>query len=461
MTVVPPPVSDRRRVPVPPRRGADPEIVVPLAVVCGAIIVLTWCVRGLVVTPPLTHAARLGAGARLTGITAAYLSAVQVLLVGRLPWIERSVSGQVMRLWHGWGGGAVLLLSMVHAGFAMAAQAALARRSFLGAALAMIVHFRFVAPALVGLVLMMAAAVTSIRSLRQRLGYVRWYLVHVGTYLAVPLAFLHELLGADFSATGARIVWSALFMGAGATVFWFRVVVPVRVTRRHQPRVAAVVDEAPDVVSVRIVGRDLEALGALPGQYLRWRVLAPRSWWRARPFSLSAEAGDGLRFTAKVTGALGAELRSLTPGTRIAIEGPYGAFTEQLRTRRRVLLLAGGVGVTPLRALMERLVGYVGPAEAEVTLIYRADRESDLIFTAELAELSRRGDAPVHYLLGPRGDSGRPDPLAPQALAELVPRLPDHDVFVCGPPGMVAVARTSLLAAGVPPSQIHTETFAG
>ncbi len=460
MTVVPP-VSDRRRVPVPPRRGADPEIVVPLAVVGGAIVVLMWCVRGLVVMPPLTHAARLGAGARLTGITAAYLSAVQVLLVGRLPWIERSVSGQVMRLWHAWGGGAVLLLSVVHAGFAIASQSAGVRRSFAGAGLSMVVDLRFVALAVVGLLLMLAAALTSVRPVRARLGYVRWYLVHVGTYLAVPLAFLHELLGADFTATGARIVWSGLFLAAGGTVFWFRVVVPVRVTRRHQPRVAAVVEEAPDVVSVRIVGRDLEALGALPGQYLRWRVLAPRSWWRARPFSLSAGAGDGLRFTAKVTGALGDELRSLAPGRRIAIEGPYGAFTEQLRTRRRVLLLAGGVGVTPLRALMESLVGYVGPAEAEVTLIYRADREADLIFTAELAELSRRGGAPVHYLLGPRGGSGRPDPLAPEALVELVPRLVDHDVFVCGPPGMVALARASLLAARVPPSQIHTETFAG
>jgi ferredoxin-NADP reductase len=454
-------MSQQTRVPVPPRRGADPEIVVPVAVFLGAFVVLTWCVRGLVVNPPLTQGASLGAGARLTGMAAAYLSVVQVLLVGRLPWVERSVPGQVVRLWHGWGGAAVLVLAVVHACFATASQAATTRTPFVGAAIGMVAHFRFVLPAALGLVLMLAAAATSIRYLRGRLGYVRWYLVHVGTYLALPLVFLHQIYGADFTAPAAQVVWSGLFVAAGLTVAWYRVVVPLRATRRHQPRVAAVVEEGPDVLSVHIVGRDLDRLGALAGQYLRWRVLAPGAWWHARPFSLSAvPTPGGLRFTAKAPGALGGELRSLRPGTRIAIEGPYGAFTEQLRTRRRVLLLAGGVGVTPLRALMESLVAYVGRAEAEVTLVYRADRASDLIFSREVEDLAKRPGTAVHYLLGPRGDADRPDPLAPGALAALVPRLPDHDAFVCGPPGMVAVARTSLLHAGVPPHQIHSETFA-
>jgi ferredoxin-NADP reductase len=71
--------------------------------------------------------------------------------------------------------------------------------------------------------------------------------------------------------------------------------------------------------------------------------------------------------------------------------------------------------------------------------------------------MSRRRGAGLHFLLGPSGSAyGR---LAPQALRELLPDLAEHDVYLCGPPGMVRTVTASLRRAGVPDSRIHTENF--
>jgi ferredoxin-NADP reductase len=115
-----------------------------------------------------------------------------------------------------------------------------------------------------------------------------------------------------------------------------------------------------------------------------------------------------------------------------------------------VALIAGGAGITPIRALFETLPG--GPGE--VALLYRAQRPEELVFREELDELARRRGAEVHYVVG--GDSA----LSAQALARLLPDVGQRDVFVCGPPAMVEATRTSLREAGVPGRHIFTERFA-
>ncbi|GAA2452285.1 hypothetical protein ACFPFX_13665 [Streptomyces mauvecolor] len=68
-----------------------------------------------------------------------------------------------------------------------------------------------------------------------------------------------------------------------------------------------------------------------------------------------------------------------------------------------------------------------------------------------------RPEASLHYLLGPSDASF--DPLAPQALRNLVPDLAEHDVYLCGPGPMADAATASLIKAGVPEQHIHTEQF--
>jgi predicted ferric reductase len=188
-------------------------------------------------------------------------------------------------------------------------------------------------------------------------------------------------------------------------------------------------------VSLEVGGVRLDRLRARAGQFFIWRFLSRRHWWEAHPFSLSA-APDGrrLRITVKDLGDHTRSLRDVEPGTRVVAEGPFGGFGP---TGRGVALIAGGIGITPVRALLEDMPG-------DVVVVYRVAREEDLILRSELDELAH-----VHYVVGGA-------PLSPERLLELVPDLAARDVFVCGPPAMTEAVR----ATGVPRRQVYVERFA-
>jgi ferredoxin-NADP reductase len=224
----------------------------------------------------------------------------------------------------------------------------------------------------------------------------------------------------------------------------------------HDLRVARVVREGPDAVSVLISGRHLDRLGAESGQFFRWRFLTGPLVWSANPYSLSAPPTPGLlRFTAKDLGGHSRALAALEPGTRVIAEGPYGAMTAARRRREPVLLVGGGVGITPMRALLESLPARPGA----ITLVYRASSERDVILRRELDVLAAARGAHVHYVIGRRRDLGG-DPLGGDALARLVPDLRRHEVFVCGPDGLRKAVEAACRRARVPRRRIHCEDFA-
>lgn len=226
---------------------------------------------------------------------------------------------------------------------------------------------------------------------------------------------------------------------------------PVRLNLRHRLRVDSVHKEAPGVYSVVISGRRLPEMGVRPGQFLRWRFLTEGMRWTSTPYSLSAPPRpDLLRITVKALGDHSAAVPLLRPGTRVWAEGPYGALTADRQTTHRSLLIAGGVGVTPLRALFETLPG-------DVTLLYRARTNEDLALGGELEAVARwRGGKVLYALNGPQGR--RPD-LTADALRAAVPDLDSHDVYLCGPHGFAQDLYAELRGAGVPDRRIHHESF--
>ena len=397
----------------------------------------------------------LTAAGRVTGLLGGYTVAVVLLLMSRAPWIDHGLGPDRLGRWHAMGGRYLLSLLVAHAlliiwGYSLTAHAGVLAETRL-----LVVAVPDVLLASIGLGLFVVVGVVSAGAVRRRVTYETWYLLHLLTYVAVGLSFLHVLsTGADFRSTAAKAAWIALYGGAAAALLWYRWLGPVRLALRHDFRVSAVEPEAPGVVTITVTGRDVDRLVVAPGQFFRWRFLTSTGWWQSHPYSLSAmPAGNDLRLTVKDLGDHSRDVQALLPGTRVLAEGPYGAFTPARRRGRGVLLLAGGIGITPLRTMLECLGSDVGP----VTLLYRVNDESEVIFGTELAQLAEADHVTLRYVVGPPGGDG--DVLVGTRLSRAVPDLARRDAFVCGPPRFMDAAGAALLRCGMPGDHIHLEQF--
>jgi predicted ferric reductase len=391
--------------------------------------------------------------AKFFGLHAALVMMFQLLLVARLPWLDRRIGMDRLTSWHRWVGFGLLWTILTHATLVVLGYATLDDASMGKTFLAL----AGVPASLMG---MLAAAIVvvigavSVRYARRRLRYETWHGVHMLLYVALGLAFVHQLLETTTftSSAFAMAYWWALWLFAFGSLIAGRIVVPLVRNSRHQFRVAAVVPESPDTVSVYVTGRHLERLPVQAGQFCIWRFPGHNHWWLANPFSLSAAPnGRSLRLTAKAVGTTSAGLRNLEVGTRVFLEGPYGAFTTLHRTRPGVVLIAGGVGVTPVRSLLEE------HTPGDFVVLYRVRDESDAVLLNELRQLvaARRGR--LHLLTGRTGQGARP--FEPAALHQLVPDITQRDVYVCGPPAMTEAVLTSLRVMKVPSGQVHAEKF--
>lgn len=436
--------------PVPPVRVTPTALRNGILAAALAVTAL-WAVQA---EPSARLDVLFATGAHLTGLLAGYGVLVMLFLMARVPAVEHGVGADRLARLHALGGRYVLTLCLGHALLALCGYAAHSDTDLLSATLDLL-GYPGLALAAVGTALLMAVGVTSARAMRRRVPHETWRAVHLLTYLGAALGFVHQLAGPDVAGSILTVwAWSMLHATVAVLLVWYRVVVPVRQALKHSLRVIDVRDEGPGVVSVVMQGIGLDELRAEPGQFFRWRFLRRRLWHTALPFSLSAPVRDDtLRITVKALGDHTRRMRRLKPGARVLATGPFGALTAHRRTKRKVLLLAGGVGITPMRALFETLPG--GPGD--VTLLYRAGSTEQLVLREELEEIARSRGAGLHYLLG-RSDASF-DPLAPQALRNLIPDLAEHDVYLCGPPGMTASATAALVRAGVPEEHIHAECF--
>ena len=184
--------------------------------------------------------------------------------------------------------------------------------------------------------------------------------MHFTVYAAIALSWFHMIPdGNEFVIDRvAADYWRSLFALTLGLVLFFRVVRPLVHAVRFDLRVTGVTHEAPGVVSLRIGGRGLERLGAEAGQFFFWRFLTRGFWSTKHPFSLSeAPAGDSYRITVKALGDHTARLGEIPVGTRVFAEGPFGVFTAAASRTSKALLIAGGIGITPVRALLERMDG--------------------------------------------------------------------------------------------------------
>ncbi|NUR01944.1 MAG: ferredoxin reductase family protein [Streptomyces sp.] len=445
-------VYERRTAPaVAPaaRRSPAGPVLALLWAGAAAVVALWWTDTGSVVG---TAGWLTGAG-RIAGLLCGYACAVLVGLMARVPLLERRIGSDRVARWHAMAGRYTVCLLVAHIVLILLGYAAQDRASVWHETLTVVLDYPDMLKATAGTVMLFAVGITSARAARRRLSYEFWYYVHLLTYAAVFLAFFHQLtLGNEFNGhAGATAAWYALYLGVAALVVWFRLLEPVRLNLRHRMRVQSVHKEAPGVYSVVVHGRRLDEMGARAGQFFRWRFLGEGMGWASTPYSLSAAPRrDVLRITVKALGDHSAAVCLLRPGTRVWAEGPYGSLTEDRQTSAKSLLIAAGVGITPMRALFETLPG-------EVTLLYRARTAEDLALGGELEAIARRRGAKVLYALN--GPDGRRPSLTAESLRATFPDLVGHDVYICGPHGFARDLYDALRRAGVPDRRIHHESF--
>jgi ferredoxin-NADP reductase/DMSO/TMAO reductase YedYZ heme-binding membrane subunit len=449
----PPPAPDgepRRR---PARRR--PVVVDVLAAAAGLGLGLTIGLEAIAETAgslsaPGGVATALG---RLAGLVAAYAMVVVVLLVARVPPLERAIGQDRLVAWHRRLGPWPLYLLLAHAVLITVGYAQQAHTGLLHQFGQLLLTYPGILASVAGSLLLFAAGITSYRLARRRMAYETWWSVHLYTYLALFLSFPHQVdTGASFVGHPvARFWWTALWIGTLAVVVAARVLLPIWRSLRHQVRVVSVTPEGPGVVSVLLRGRRLDRLPVAGGQFLQWRFLRRGLWWQAHPYSLSAAPWrDELRITVKDLGDHSSGLGALRPGTRVAIEGPYGTFTADSAEQDRLLLVGAGVGTAPILALLEEL-----PEQTDVTVLLRGSTRADLVLRDEVAdEVAHRGGRLLE-LVGSR-DEVRLD--AP-ALRALVPDVRHREAYLCGPDPLARQLASELGRAGVPASRIHFESF--
>ncbi|WP_353807319.1 ferredoxin reductase family protein [Agromyces sp. SYSU T00194] len=402
----------------------------------------------------------IGAIGIAAGLVGTDLVLIMLLLAARTPFIDRTIGHDRAMSIHGSLGKPAFLLIVAHVALLLASYALAAGTDLWTEAVAM-----WTLPdmplAVLGFALMALVVVTSLVAVRRRFRYEVWHLVHLSAYAAALAALPHQFsLGGMFAeGTWQRWFWMAAVAAVFAALVVFRFAAPVVQTLRHRPTVAAVEPLAPGVVSIVVTGRRLDALAARGGQFLIWRFLARGQWWQAHPYSLSeAPRADRLRITVRALGDGSGALAGIRPGTRVALEGPYGVFTDDARTSERIAFIGAGIGVTPIRSLLEDARFRPGQA----TVVLRSPEDAPPYLFDEIAGLCRAKGATCITVPGPRGRSGWLTDAADAAghsLVGFVPDARDTDFYICGPREWSDRVVADAAAAGVPEERIHRERF--
>jgi len=390
---------------------------------------------------------------RLFGFTGTYLMLIMVLLIARLPWLERTIGQDRLVRWHRRIGPWPIVLISLHVVSITLGYAQMTKSGPLHQLWVFLTNYPDMLAAMVAFGLILMAGFSSIRIARQKMRYETWWIVHLYTYLALSLAFAHQIVtGVVFLGHPlTRAFWIVIWAGTAGVVVTSRIVFPIVRNYRLQLRVADVIEEGPGIYSLTVSGKNLSRLAVSGGQFFQWRFLTRELWWHSHPYSLSAlPRPPFMRVTVKGLGDQSSAVAHLRPGTRVFVEGPYGTFTRHARTTNRVVLIGAGVGITPLRALLEDL-----PGDVDVSVVIRASSPADVVHRDELEALVQLRKGTFHELVGSRGEVR----FDTSAMRKLLPRLAQSDVYVCGPSGFTDHVVASALKLGVPRARIHYEAF--
>ncbi len=414
--------------------------------------------------PITTVGESLTAVGRATGIVAASMMMIQLLVIARIPIVERRLGHDRAALLHGRLGRIGFFMIAAHVFTLILGYAARTHTGWWNQAWNFLLNFSTqMTLSVIGFWLLIAVVATSLAAVRRKWKYESWHTVHLLTYLVVGLSIPHQFTsGTTFSGiahsatdTFARWYWAILWTVSVGGFLLYRIIKPVWTLARHNLTVERV-DRNPDgTISVWIVGRGLSRMKTKAGQFFLWRFLTPGMWLEAHPFSLSrSPRGNVLRITVKPVGDFTAAMADLLPGTKVMAEGPLGRFTPHHRRAHGTVLIGAGSGIAPMVSLLEDLDGS-GP----IVVMLRARTPEEIPHLDEVRALAADRGATLYLLTGRRARGWLPQGMAAR-MTQLAPALIASDVYVCGPQVWANTILAEARACGAPEEHLHIEEFA-
>lgn len=393
------------------------------------------------------------------GLSAVYMILQQFFFMGRLPWLEKVFGlDNLVKLHHKngkWG----LVFLLLHPIAIIEGYRLGSGLSFFSQFGSFLTNYDDILNAFIGLSLFVIVVGLSFTIVRSRLRYETWYGVHLLAYFAVFFSLGHQIkLGHDLLASKIFYsYWIALYSTVFGIHFIFRFARPIWLFKKHEFRVSRIEREAPHTVSVYISGKNMDSFKIKSGQFMIFRFLTKKFWWQAHPFSLSmVPNGKEIRITVKELGDFTRHVKDLKIGTKIIIDGPYGVFTNLFAVQNKVLMIAGGIGITPIRSLMEEML----EKGKDVTLLYGNRTENDIVFKKELEELSKKYGARItHIISHDESHAGEKGTIDKEKISRLVPDIASREVFLCGPALMMESVIKHLKELGTESQLIHYEKF--
>jgi predicted ferric reductase len=381
--------------------------------------------------------------------------------MGRAGWLEPIFGLDRLAIFHRRNGVATLSLILLHSSSIIVTHAILSGHDVVSGSL-IVLGLPFVWMAALAELLFIMTVGASIIIVRKHLKFETWYAVHIFNYAAIALVPFHQLTNGDDFLTNPTFVyyWLSLYAFAALNIIVWRVGRPLWRLWRHQFVIEKIVSETATATSVYITGKHMEKFKAKGGQFVLVRFFDKRVAWQEHPFSLSMlPDGQRIRLTIRQLGDFTNLVPTFKPGTRVWVSGPYGAFTHELARTDKIAYIAGGIGITPIRSMIEEKAKSARATDA--ILLYGNRSEADTALLAELKPLGRELRMPIFNVLSDqpkyKGEKGFIDK---NKIARLIPDAAQRDIFLCGPPPMMAGVKKSLKELGVPDAQVHYERFA-
>jgi predicted ferric reductase len=442
-----------------PSRG--PLRVRPLSVLTAFILVAGAAILGLrthaeVVMRDGTWAAGLILAGKIAGLLAAMLLMIQFALSARLKLLDGAFGLDRLLRIHRYFGASAGVLACLHPVL------------LYSTGIYPLGTFRWTLwPEFFGgivLSLLFVIVTTSLWRQFLLLSFESWRKIHQLAFAAAAIATLHALArGSDLAALWVRLIWLAVFGGYAALFVWVKVVKPRQLLSRPFT-VRAVKQLNHNVCRIELAAPPGTEFRHFPGQFaflrFRGRAIAPEE----HPFTISSSpsADEHLSFTIKASGDFTKTVPNAKDGDAATVDGPYGRFSHVLRAKpdEELLLIAGGVGITPFLSMLHFLADT--QPERPVTLTWANRTQQDIFAEDELEKMQQNmPNLLVHHILSHEPDwPGETGFVDGEKLRRLFgERLERSRVFLCGPPPMMVLVSAALRKLGVSRRRIHTERF--